>query len=142
MKIKIALLISLSLNTALFAQTKKIDPAQLKPFIPKGYTILERGQGDFNQDGYTDVILILASNKEEKDGQAARPLLILLGKADGSLSLYGRNDNVVLCKECGGVMGDPLQEIVVKGHYFSVEHYGGSIDRWSQVVTFKYDLLT
>jgi hypothetical protein len=64
-----------------------------------------------------------------------------LGKKDGSLSLYARNDSVVLCKGCGGMFGDPFEGITIKGRYFSLEYYGGSRYRWNRFTTFKYDLV-
>jgi hypothetical protein len=124
-----------------FAQSKKIVPAKLRPFIPKDYAVLVYETGDLNQDTYPDIILALKNNHETDSDQTARPLLILLGKKDGSLSLYARNDSVVLCKGCGGMFGDPFEGITIKGRYFSLEYYGGSRYRWNRFTTFKYDLV-
>jgi hypothetical protein len=44
----------------------------------------------------------------------------------------------VLCVDCGGVMGDPFMQVVIKNGYFSIEHYGGSGWRWTRTITFKY----
>lgn len=113
----------------------------LKTFIPKGYAILDTAFGDFNADTFTDAIVILKDPKEEDSYDLKRPLLILIGQSGGGFTLKGRNDQVVLCKTCGGVWGNPFEGVKVKGRYFSIEHYGGSRYRWSQVVTFKYDPL-
>ncbi|MCU0385306.1 MAG: hypothetical protein MUE38_04710 [Flavihumibacter sp.] len=67
-----------------------------------------------------------------------RPLLILIGQADKSFTLAARNDNVVYCVNCGGMMGDPYMQIIIKKGYFSIEHYGGSAWRWTRIITFKY----
>jgi hypothetical protein len=129
----------LTINSWVFAQPGKITPKTLKPFIPANYAILKYETGDLNQDTYPDVVLVLKYNHEADSDQAARPLLILLGKKGGSLSLYARNDSVVMCKGCGGVFGDPFDGITVKGRYFSLEYYGGSRYRWNRFTTFKYD---
>jgi len=108
-------------------------------FIPKGYQLLDSKSGDLNQDGITDYILICKSPNEDQE-EMKRPLLILHGNANGGLSLFKRNDNIVLCYLCGGVMGDPYTGMTLKKNYFSVEHEGGSSDKWSRIITFKYNL--
>src|SRR5207247_155192 len=60
--------------------------------------------------------------------------------ADGKLSLAKRNEKVVLCSQCGGVMGDPFQGVTVGPKTFSVSHYGGSAWRWSNEYKFNYSM--
>ncbi|MDN3584336.1 hypothetical protein [Mucilaginibacter flavus] len=129
----------LILSQSPFAQVLKVSLAKLKPFIPAGYSVLANETGDLNHDNYADVILVLKYNHEADSDQAARPLLILLGKPGGKLSLFARNDSVVLCKACGGVFGDPFDGIEIKGRYFTIDHYGGSRFKWTRMITFKYD---
>jgi hypothetical protein len=114
-----------------------------KPFVLDGYEVLGAEPGDLNKDAYPDVVLALKIAGEEAvpdpDGHPAkRPLLLLLGQADGSLKLAARNDNVVLCRSCGGVMGDPFEGITVKNGFFSIEHAGGAGWRWTRIITFKW----
>ncbi len=45
----------------------------------------------------------------------------------------------MLCKGCGGVLGDPYVSMAIKDGFFSVEHYGGSNWRWTDIATFKFD---
>lgn len=37
-------------------------------------------------------------------------------------------------------MGDPYTGMTLKKNYFSIEHEGGSSDKWSRIITFKYNL--
>jgi hypothetical protein len=67
--------------------------------------------------------------------------MIFTQLADGKFKYEAVNFNLVKCLSCGGVMGDPYMGLVIKNGYFSVEHYGGSRERWSQTTTFKYDKL-
>jgi hypothetical protein len=88
-------------------------------------------------------VLALKRVGEEKapdadDEPVRRPLLLLLGQNDGSLKLAARNDYVVLCGSCGGVMGDPFEGITIKDGYFSIEHSGGAGWRWTRIITFKW----
>ncbi|MFD2287015.1 hypothetical protein GJU39_10220 [Pedobacter petrophilus] len=118
-------------------------PAVLKKYIPAGFEALNVTKGDLNRDAYSDVILVLKKKGEEKtsdviDHPEKRPLLIFLGQADKSYKLAAKSNNSVYCVDCGGMMGDPFTGITIKNGYFSVEHYGGSAQRWTRIVTFKY----
>lgn len=115
---------------------------ELKAFIPDGYDYLGHKYGDLNKDDRpTDAILALKSKEEEEESmdELPRPLLVLVRDMQNKLQLKARNDAVVLCSICGGVMGDPFQAIAIKNGYFSVEQSGGSRYRWLDVTTFKYD---
>jgi hypothetical protein len=118
-------------------------PAQLKRFIPKGYSALDLTKGNLNGDRYPDAIMVLYKIGEKElsdviDHPEKRPLLILIGQPDQTYQLAARSDNAVYCIDCGGQMGDPFTAIVIKNGYFSVEHYGGSSWRWTRIITFKY----
>ncbi|MFW0718208.1 hypothetical protein [Pedobacter sp. N23S346] len=118
-------------------------PTALKKYIPAGFEALNLTKGDLNRDAFGDIILVLKKKGEEKtsdvnDHPEKRPLLILLGQADHSYKLAARSNNSVYCVDCGGQMGDPFMNITIKNGYFSVEHYGGSGQRWTRIVTFKY----
>ncbi|WP_353573366.1 lysozyme inhibitor LprI family protein [Candidatus Albibeggiatoa sp. nov. BB20] len=107
-------------------------------FVPIGYKVLDVTEGNLNRDKYTDVILILGQENEQDQEDALRPLLILTRDASNQLHLAARNDHVVLCVECGGMLGDPYQRTAIKNGYFTVEHHGGSSWQWTKYITFKY----
>lgn len=73
------------------------------------------------------------------DWEAPRPLLLLIAQADGSLKAAASNTSLVLCKQCGGMMGDPYQSTTIKPFQFVIDFYGGSSWRWSTSYTFRYD---
>jgi len=118
-------------------------PPSLSQFVLEGYTAIDTTSGDLNLDQYSDIIMVLKKNGEDTSSNVIehpekRPMLILIGQADNTYKLVARNDNAVYCIDCGGMMGDPFMEVVIKKGYFSVEHYGGSGWRWTRTVTFKY----
>lgn len=126
---------------------KNIDsiPEDLKPFIPKNYSVINISSGDANLDGLTDKMAVLRKNTEEttsnyaEDKPEKRPLLLLLGQPDNSYKLIYRNDNAAYCIDCGGVFGDPFTGTTIKNGYFSIEHGIAGGQHWEQVITFKYD---
>lgn len=116
----------------------------INSFIPDGYVFMDSASGDLNLDPYSDLILICKKENEANldfEDKNQRPLIILTGKEDGTYIQEARNDNTVLCFNCGGVFGDPYERTVIKNGYFTVEHYGGSNWRWTRLITFKYDNL-
>lgn len=109
-------------------------PAELNPFIVSGSKLLQFAAADLNGDGTQDYVVVLQGNDET----GSRPLLIVTRDKSGMLTLSKRNDNIVGCESCGGVMGDPFQSLEVQGNGFTVSNAGGSIDRWANTFEFKY----
>jgi hypothetical protein len=123
----------------IISQTISAQNSELNSFVPKGFKILDSEKCDINQDDFTDYIVILKNDNETKETELNRPLLIIEGKKDGALKLVAKNEQIVLCFDCGGIFGDPYAGITAKKNYFSIEHFGGSNWRWTRVITFKYD---
>ncbi|HMH42691.1 MAG TPA: hypothetical protein VK557_04360 [Pyrinomonadaceae bacterium] len=117
-------------------------PLEVTPFVEKGTKAIALESGDLNGDGRGDFILVLekANPAKDKDDFPSdqRPLLILLRGADGKLVLTKRNERIVMCSQCGGVFGDPFEGVIAGRNTFSVEHYGGSSDRWKYSYKFNY----
>jgi len=140
----IAILISFctgKLNAQNIGDNEITLPNQLLKFIPKGYALLDTAMGDLNLDKFQDIILVLKTLGEDTVLDASeykRPLLLLLGHADKKFTLAARNDNVVYCYQCGGVFGDPYAGTEIKNGTFTINHFGGSNDRWSNDISFKY----
>lgn len=122
---------------------------QFLSFIPKDYQILDTVRGNLNNDIYDDYILVLKKNNEEElsevgnDESIKRPLLILVGTSENKLVLKYRNDNTVFSVDyAGAIHGDCFEGVKIKNGYFSIEHYTvGGIDKWSKIITYKYDKL-
>lgn len=106
----------------------------VQPFVEKNTVPLAIERGDLNRDGREDVVLVL----EPQDPEQPRPLLILVRDAKGALKLAKRSAKAVFCRNCGGMMGDPFQGVVVEKGRFTIQHYGGSAWRWSSNFTFGW----
>jgi hypothetical protein len=119
-------------------------PTAIRRALPAGYTVLDAARGDLNRDALPDWLVVLHRPDEQKtsdviDHPTKRPLLVFVGGSDGTYTLAARSDNAVYCVDCGGIMGDPFMGLAIKKGYFTVEHYGGSAQRWTRYVTFRYD---
>jgi hypothetical protein len=125
------------------AQEKDLKvPAEVVPFVESGTKAISLEKADLNGDGTEDFVLVLEKEKPAKDADdfpvGQRPLLILLRGADGKLTAAKRNDRIVMCSQCGGVFGEPFEGVIAKRNSFSVEHYGGSAERWKFSYKFNY----
>jgi len=130
--------------SAALAQNDAVKiPDEVKPFVTKGMIPIALETGDLNADGRKDFILVLSpivpeGSTYDAAGDGERPTIVLLRDAGGTLSVAAHNDSVAMCKNCGGVMGDPFQGVEIKGTRFTVSNYGGSNDRWAYSYTFDY----
>lgn len=137
MKTKIVLLLTLcfSIITA-NAQTEAVTvPAEVKSFVEQGSKAIALKSADLNGDGLKDYILVL---ERENNTENQRPLLILVRGKDKKLTEAKRNEKIVMCSDCGGMMGDPFQGVTVGKNTFTINHYGGSAERWSVSYKFNY----
>lgn len=143
-KIISTLIVFVSILFSVQAQNPAV-PEDLRPFILNGYEVMDFAKNDMNGDRLEDYILILKIKGEDtltyenEKPDAARPLLLIIRQADKSLKHVLTNNELVYCKQCGGVMGDPYQSITTKPGEFTLDFYGGSSWRWSDNYTFRYD---
>jgi hypothetical protein len=121
-------------------------PPALAQFVPKGHTLIALERADLDGDGRKDYLAVTQEPSstdpavEEADEEpGSRRLLVLIANTDGTAyTLAAFSDKVVMCEQCGGVMGDPFIELETGKKTFTVHHYGGSAWRWSYDYTFNY----
>ena len=131
---------ALSISGAALASTVKV-PAEVKAFVEAGAMPIALETADLNGDGRTDYLLAYqrpAAVPEDELPTTQRPLLILLREAGGALRLAARNDRIILCEDCGGMLGDPFQGISTGPKTFTVHLHGGSRYRWGFDYKFAY----
>lgn len=120
------------------ADTPKI-PAELREFIENGATAIALQTADLNGDGAADYILVTEKIQAEATGSDdKRTLSIIIREAGGKFRLAKSNQEVVYCRSCGGVMGDPFADLAVRRNSFTVSNYGGSNWRWGVSYQFNY----
>ncbi|HEY3948334.1 hypothetical protein [Phenylobacterium sp.] len=124
-------------------------PAEIVGQLPTGYAVL--GSADATPlAGHQFYFVALGSRTEpkhtltERRAAPARPLLIFETGPDGRYVLVGRNDDIVLRADDGGLAGngcDPFERrhIAVRGPYFTVENGVSCGAHWTDYVTFRFD---
>jgi hypothetical protein len=141
----VILFFGLTLPAIVLADNDSADnrtiPTEIKPFIERGTRLLTWERADLNGDKKDDYIIVLEKQKKPGDPDIEskqRPFLIVTRNGNGRLELAKRNDRIVYCSRCGGMMGDPFVGVTARRKSFTVEHYGGSAWRWSNRFTFNY----
>jgi len=121
-------------------------PADIIRKLPQGYKVLTSATSAASP-ARRFYFVALASRKEVTHQHyfstraPARPLLIFQCR-DSSCAQVGRNDDVILRADGGGINAcDPFEErsIVVKGFYFTVEQGVACGAHWTDFVTFRFD---
>jgi hypothetical protein len=109
--------------------------SELSAFLPPGTSLRLVERGDIDGDGDQDAVIVL----DTADGYAARqprPLLLLLRGTDGRLQRAIENPRAIVCRRCGGMVGDPLQGIRIAPGALTLRFEGGSREFWSSEFQF------
>ena len=135
-----ACLIALCLSSSIFAAQENtlssiVLPDSIQKQLPANLTIIEKAIGDLNNDDKKDYLVVLEDRKNE---DVSRKLMVFTSNANDQYDLTGQSDKIILCKNCGGVFGDPHEGILIKNKKIVVMNYGGSNYRWSNNYTFSW----
>lgn len=114
----------------------------IKSFIPKNYDTLQVAKGDLNGDDKDDLALALynvieKTSAPDDDNLPPRILMIFFNTDNGYIKSIS-SSSALMCKNCGGIFGDPFNGLTIQNKVLSVAHYGGSSDRWSEKDKFRY----
>lgn len=113
--------------------------------IPDGYDLLAKEEGDINNDGISDLVLVVKSQQEKPDEMPAddvpgRILMLLTKDKQGMYSRAAENTSAILAKNEGGASSqDPFDRVEITPGKFSIVHMGGAAERWSYEHVFTYD---
>lgn len=110
----------------------QINADMLSKLLNEREIVLGFATGDLNGDGYEDAVVVADWDEDYRNTH------IILQDASG-LRIHQSNAFVALCSTCGGAMGDPFTKVEIGGSgSFWLDHYGGSRERWTRVMTFKH----
>ncbi len=116
--------------------SEELSGSDISAFVPENAEVRMDRQGDLDADGDIDVLLVLENRTA--DESSPRPLVLLRRGPNGILEKAVENPDAILCRSCGGTMGDPLADVSVKTGEFSLRFEGGSRELWSREYRFVY----
>jgi hypothetical protein len=113
---------------------------RISAFIPRDYKLKDSVSGDLNKDGLKDFVLVLNHQQEDTFEMNEEPkrILLVLFKSNTGFKVAGKSDEVLMCRHCGGMYGDPFAAIDIAKGVLSIEHYGGRSWRWTETRKFRY----
>ncbi|WP_293305423.1 hypothetical protein [Pedobacter sp. UBA5917] len=132
----------------------KTQGASIEQFTPANWTLIDKAEGDLNNDALVDLAIVFEYNKAVdetrtygdnsseiiKETQKPRILAIFFkDKSTGAYTLSTQNNDFILRSEEGGKLGDPLQQIAIKDQQLYLRFQGGSEWRWELGYTFKFE---
>lgn len=80
--------------------------ASVQSFVPKGWKVETQTDGDLNGDRRPDTVLkLIETNAANPD--RARVLLVLQKRSNGQWQRIGVAPRLLLCSNCGGMLGSP-----------------------------------
>lgn len=108
---------SLIPNSATAQEIRRIDlkqfPTQgatVQTFVPKGWKVEAKAEGDLNNDNSSDTVLKLIGTAlpgSDPGVSRNRALLVLQKQSNGQWQRIGIAPRLLLCSNCGGVLGSP-----------------------------------
>ncbi|HEY6505140.1 MAG TPA: hypothetical protein VIZ28_14285 [Chitinophagaceae bacterium] len=133
-----------------FSQSKVLSdfPAKsnsIESFIPEGYDTITVVKGDLNNDKVADIVMVLRHEYEktedpgnvDPDTIPSRILVVLFRKGK-IFELAAASGAAIMCRNCGGIFGDPFEEVAVEKGILVIRHYGGSAWRWGNTHKFRF----
>ncbi len=106
-------------------------PEAAAKVLPDSGDVIASVKADLNGDGKDDYLVAFEYLNAERE------LLVVINQGK-KYSIAARSKRAILCKECGGVYGDPFVRIWAEKKKFGVDHFGGSNFKWSNNSEFGY----
>lgn len=110
--------------------------AALQAFVPNGWAIESKLEGDLDGDGAADAVLVLL--QEEGQGDRERALVVALRRGERWVR-GGTNQGLLACLGCLGVKGgEGAPNNKIKRGVLAVHQYGGSREAYGSVHRFRW----
>lgn len=137
---------ALSVEKALEDHVKTAEKKQPSDFVPKGFVIFDKTEGDLNNDGRNDYVLVIKGTDKDKIindeyrgklDRNRRGMIILFKTEDGSYEKILENKSCFSSEnEDGGVYYAPEMDVSIDKNNLYVNYRHGRYGYWTY--TFKY----
>ena len=122
--------------------TIKTNVKTFNEFIPVGWKLNYKVQGDLNNDKLIDVAAVIEQDIKYSQGDEIAPvrmLIIAFKQKNNTYSLSYTSTKATLKANEGGVFGDPFYEgLKYSNGSLLINFYGGSNDRWGLTYRFRF----
>lgn len=141
------LCLALQSSARLDPQQLPVEAATVEAFVPRGWMIEERIEGDLNRDAVADLALKLveelpANADKDNPPERNRALLILFQSSDGKLRRQALANKVLLCTRCGGAFFGAMEtpsKVTIKDGVLIIDQEYGSRQVTQETFRFRYD---
>lgn len=113
-------------------ENKKFEIIQ----TPKSFEILDEAEGDLDNDGVSEKVIVYDMEKETDLGTERQ--IFIYKKTDGKWELWKKSVGAILPSEHGGMMGDPFEGISIEKNCIVINHFGGSRQKWNYTHRYRY----
>ncbi len=132
LSIYILVLFIFSLASCKSQENKKSEIIQ----IPKSFKILAETEGDIDEDGISEKVIVYDTEKETDLG-TERQIFIYKINSD-KWELWKKSVGAILPSQHGGMMGDPFEGISIERNCIVINHFGGSRQKWNYTHRFRF----
>lgn len=107
-----------------------------EPVVPKGYSVLDVKNGDLDQDGIEEKVIVYNTSDSTEFGTVRE--IQILKKSGASWLVWRSSRNAVLKSAEGGMMGDPFREIQIDNGVLKISLAGGSSWKWAHTDKYSF----
>ena len=97
----------------IYSQQGIKNPLELEDSSWKVFKVYE---GNLDKNRWVDLVVVLQNETLPKENEftgVPRRLVILKGKFFNRYKLLSQSDSALLCRECGGLFGDPFDSVAI-----------------------------
>lgn len=113
-------------------ENKKTERIQ----TPKHFKILDKKEGDLDNDGVFEKVIVYDTEKETDMGTERQ--IYIYKKNHNKWELWKKSVGAILPSEHGGMMGDPFEGISINKNCIVINHSGGARQRWHYTHRFRF----
>ena len=103
---------------------------------PESFKVLEEIEGDLNNDGIPEKVVVYDTEKETDYGTERQ--IHIYKKNNNEWGLWKKSIGVILPSQQGGMMGDPFDGISIERNCIVINHFGGSRQKWNYTHRFRH----
>lgn len=119
-------------------KTRPTSEKSIEQFVPDDYFILDSANSSTENNKFLALVLAPVLEQEKDSFVETNRRLVILKETTSGWEKMAQNDELILCRSCGGVFGDPYDGLDIEKNLLTISNYGGSAWRWGNVHIFRY----